>query len=397
MDLGLRGRTAIVCGASSGLGLASAEALADEGANVAMLARRREQLETDANRIGALPVRGDVTNAADLERLVELTLKAFGGIDILVWNSGGPPAGSATEITDERLESAFELLLQPFVRLVRLCLPHIEQSAAGRIVAITSAAVKEPTDHLALSNTIRPGVTGYAKTLARELGPKGITVNCVAPGRVETPRMTELYGEGGPERRGAGAHPARAHGRPARVRRRRLLPRVRSRRVRHRRDASRRRRPLPRAAVRLGRVFTAGRLLALGLVLLAAAVALAVIPSNEYIFLPDKAHPVAPLVTLPDAHPPASGGVYFVDVIVRKATLLERLFGGLHNGADLYPASEINPPGVNDAPTPHDRSRGHASLAADRRGRRAEGAAQERAHHADGRPDRRGRCRASRR
>jgi 3-oxoacyl-[acyl-carrier protein] reductase len=198
MDLGLRGRTAIVCGASSGLGLGSAESLAAEGANVAMLARRREQLEQDANRIGALAVRGDVTNAADLERLVELTLKAFGGIDILVWNSGGPPAGKASELSDDALESAFELLLQPFVRLVRLCLPHLEQSPAGRIVAITSAAVKEPTAHLALSNTIRPGVTGYAKTLARELGPAGVTVNCVAPGRIETPRMTELYGEGGP-------------------------------------------------------------------------------------------------------------------------------------------------------------------------------------------------------
>lgn len=198
MDLGLRGRTAIVCGASSGLGLGSAESLAAEGANVAMLARRREQLEQDANRIGALAVRGDVTNAADLERLVELTLKAFGGIDVLVWNSGGPPAGRASELSDDALESAFELLLQPFVRLVRLCLPHLEQSPAGRIVAITSAAVKEPTAQLALSNTIRPGVTGYAKTLARELGPAGITVNCVAPGRIETPRMTELYGEGGP-------------------------------------------------------------------------------------------------------------------------------------------------------------------------------------------------------
>jgi 3-oxoacyl-[acyl-carrier protein] reductase len=198
MDLGLRGRTAIVCGASSGLGLASAEALADEGANVAMFARRREQLEADANRIGALAVRGDVTNAADLERLVETTLKAFGGIDILVWNSGGPPRGAAAEITDDSLESAFELLLQPFVRLVRLCLPQLERSSAGRIVAITSAAVKEPTAHLALSNTIRPGVTGYAKTLSRELGPKGITVNCVAPGRIDTPRMEELYGAGGP-------------------------------------------------------------------------------------------------------------------------------------------------------------------------------------------------------
>jgi Lon-like protease len=99
----------------------------------------------------------------------------------------------------------------------------------------------------------------------------------------------------------------------------------------------------------VSRVFTAGRLLALGLVLLAVVVILAVYPSSEYIFLPDKAHPVGPLVTLPNAHPPARGGVFFVDVIVRKATLLERLFGGLHNGADLYPANAVNPPGVNDA------------------------------------------------
>jgi 3-oxoacyl-[acyl-carrier protein] reductase len=198
MELGLRGRTAIVCGASSGLGLASAEALAGEGANVAMFARRREELERDANRIGALAVRGDVTNGADLERLVERTLEAFGGIDIVVWNSGGPPAGKASEITDEQLESAFELLLQPAVRLVRLALPHIRKSEAGRIVFITSATVKEPTPHLALSNALRPGLTGWAKTLARELGPEAITVNCVAPGRIDTPRMTELYGAEGP-------------------------------------------------------------------------------------------------------------------------------------------------------------------------------------------------------
>jgi 3-oxoacyl-[acyl-carrier protein] reductase len=198
MELGLRGKTAIVCGASSGLGLASAEALADEGANVAMFARRREQLELDANRVGALAVRGDVTNGADLERLVERTLEAFGGIDIVVWNSGGPPAGQASEISDEQLESAFELLLQPAVRLVRLTLPHIRKSEAGRLVFITSATVKEPTPHLALSNALRPGLTGWAKTLARELGPEGITVNCVAPGRIDTPRMTELYGADGP-------------------------------------------------------------------------------------------------------------------------------------------------------------------------------------------------------
>jgi 3-oxoacyl-[acyl-carrier protein] reductase len=198
MELGLRGKTAVVCGASSGLGLASAEALAEEGANVAMFARRRDVLERDANRIGALAVRGDVTNSADLGRLIERTLEAFGGIDIVVWNSGGPPAGKASEITDEQLESAFALLLQPAVRLVRLALPHLRKSKAGRIVFITSATVKEPTPHLALSNALRPGLTGWAKTLSRELGPEGITVNCVAPGRIDTPRMTELYGADGP-------------------------------------------------------------------------------------------------------------------------------------------------------------------------------------------------------
>jgi 3-oxoacyl-[acyl-carrier protein] reductase len=195
VDLGLRGRTAIVCGASSGLGLASAEALAAEGANVSMFARRRDTLQRESERIGALGVRGDVALPGDLERLVTTTLEAFGGIDILVWNSGGPPAGKAVEIDDERLEAAFESLLLAAVRLVRLCLPYLEQSEAGRIVFITSLAAKEPTAHLALSNTIRPGVIGYAKSLARELGPAGITVNCVAPGRIATPRLTELYGD----------------------------------------------------------------------------------------------------------------------------------------------------------------------------------------------------------
>ena len=198
MELGLRGRTAVVCGASSGLGLATAEALAEEGANVAMLARRRDELEREADRIGALAVRGDVTNARDLERFVERAVEAFGAIDIVVWNGGGPPAGTASLVSDDALESAFELVLLPAVRLVRLCLPHLERSPAGRIVCVTSAAAKEPTAHLALSNAFRPGVTGWAKSLAHELGPKGITVNCVAPGRIDTPRMTELYGPDGP-------------------------------------------------------------------------------------------------------------------------------------------------------------------------------------------------------
>jgi 3-oxoacyl-[acyl-carrier protein] reductase len=196
VDLGLKGRTAIVSGASSGLGLATAEALAGEGANVTMFARRRDVLQREADRVGALAVRGDVTNPRDLQNVVDRTFEAFGGIDILVWNGGGPPPGSATAVTPESLEQAVELLFVPAVRLVQLCLPHLEQSEGGRILLLTSSTVKEPTDNLALSNAVRPGLTGWAKSLARELGPKGITVNCVAPGRVATARLDQLYPEG---------------------------------------------------------------------------------------------------------------------------------------------------------------------------------------------------------
>jgi len=196
VDLGLKDRTAIVCGASSGLGLATAEALAAERANVTMFARRREVLEREAERVGALAVRGDVTNPRDLDAVVKRTVEAFGGIDILVWNSGGPPPGQAVGLAAEAIEEAVELLLVPAVRLVALCLPYLVQSAGGRILVFTSIAVKEPVEHIALSNAVRPGVTGWAKTLSRELGPRGITVNCVAPGKIETARLEQLSPEG---------------------------------------------------------------------------------------------------------------------------------------------------------------------------------------------------------
>jgi len=191
MDLGLNGRTAIVCGASAGMGLAIAEALAAEGANVAMFARRREVLEREAERIGGLAVRGDVTNPADLKRLVDRTLAAFGGIDILVNNSGGPPRTPAVGLTDEQVEEAVELLLLSAIRLTGLCLPHLERSGRGRVINITSSSVREPIDNLALSNSVRPGVIGWATTLAREVGPKKITVNSIAPGRIDTERAAE--------------------------------------------------------------------------------------------------------------------------------------------------------------------------------------------------------------
>jgi len=197
VELGLEGRTAIVCGASAGMGLAIAEAFAAEGVNVAMFARRRELLEREAERLGALAVRGDVTNPADLTRLFDRTIEAFGGLDILVNNSGGPPRTPAIGLTDEQVEQTVELLLLSAIRLTALCLPQLERSGRGRVINIASSSVREPIDGLALSNAVRPGVIGWSKTLAREVGPKKITVNSIAPGRIETERLAEAF-EGKP-------------------------------------------------------------------------------------------------------------------------------------------------------------------------------------------------------
>jgi 3-oxoacyl-[acyl-carrier protein] reductase len=198
MQLGLEGRTAIVCGGSSGMGLAVAEALAAEGANVAMFARRREVLEREADRIGALAVQGDLTIPQHLERLVQATIGAFGALDVLVLNGGGPEAAPAATLTAAAVDEAVALLLTSHVTLVGHCLPHLRASGRGRIVAIGSSSVREPIDRLALSNAVRPGVIGWLKTLARELGPDGITVNSIAPGRIDTDRLRDVYGDDGP-------------------------------------------------------------------------------------------------------------------------------------------------------------------------------------------------------
>jgi 3-oxoacyl-[acyl-carrier protein] reductase len=213
VDLGLSGRTAIVCGASQGMGLAIAEAFTREGMNVAMFARRRKVLEVEAERLGALPVQGDVTNPQDCERLVDRTLDAFGGIDVLVNNGGGPRRGSALELDDETLETAVALLLLSAVRLTNLCLPHVRKSPSGRVVNIESSTVKEPADNLALSNAVRPGVVGWAKTLSREVGPDGITINTIAPGRIDTERLAEVYPDG-PSEEDLKTIPLRRLGRP---------------------------------------------------------------------------------------------------------------------------------------------------------------------------------------
>ena len=216
MSFGLNGRTAIVCGASSGMGLAIARAFAADGANVAMFARRREELEQEAEQIGALAVRGDLTNPSDRERLVKRTLDAFGGIDILINNSGGPPRTAAVGLTDEQVEDAVELLLLSAIRLTALCLPQLERSGHGRVINIESSSVRDPIDNLALSNAVRPGVVGWAKTLAREVGEKKITVNTIAPGRIETERLAEAF-KGKPRAEDFEAIPLRRFGQPEEV------------------------------------------------------------------------------------------------------------------------------------------------------------------------------------
>ncbi len=217
MDLGLNGRTAIVLGASQGMGLAIAQGLVSEGADVAMFARRADVIEREAARIGALAIAGDLTVEADLDRLVTETLAAYDGVDILVLNGGGPPPGPAAAVTADDVGAAVELLLVPHVRLVGLCLPHLRASGRGRIVAIESTSVKEPIANLALSNAVRPGVVGWLKTLARELGPEGITVNTIAPGRIDTERLHALYGPDGPPPEALAAIPARRVGSPAEI------------------------------------------------------------------------------------------------------------------------------------------------------------------------------------
>ncbi|HEY0387767.1 MAG TPA: SDR family oxidoreductase [Gaiellales bacterium] len=194
MELGLEGTAAIVGGASSGMGLAIARTLAAEGCAVTMLARTPERLEQAASGVeGAIAVAGDVRDRAALEQAVQRTVAERGRLDIVVNNAGGPPPGTFESTPEEAWAEAFELSLNSAVRLTRLALPHLKASGRGRVVNITSWSVREPIPNLMLSNALRPGVVGWAKTLSHELGPDGITVNTIAPGKIDTPRARELW------------------------------------------------------------------------------------------------------------------------------------------------------------------------------------------------------------
>jgi 3-oxoacyl-[acyl-carrier protein] reductase len=198
MDLGLKGRAAIVAASSRGLGKACALELAREGARVVICARDAESLAAAAGEIrtatGAevLPIQVDLTDAAQIQHLADEALRRFGRIDVLVTNNGGPPAGYFADFDDEAWMTAHQLTLMSAVRLIRAVLPAMRAQQWGRIVNITSISVKQPIDNLVLSNVYRPGVIGLAKTLAAQVAGEGITVNSVAPGYTRTHRVLEL-------------------------------------------------------------------------------------------------------------------------------------------------------------------------------------------------------------
>lgn len=198
MDLGLRGKIAVVAASSKGLGRAIAEELATEGANLVMCARGEDALHLTADAIRkssgvkVVDVAADVSQQSGIDRVVKTAIDSFGHVDILVTNSGGPPSGAFDSFTPEMWESATRLLLYSAVGLTRALLPAMKERRWGRILNVTSIAVKQPIDGLMLSNSLRAAVTGFARTLANEVAPLNITVNNIMPGYTRTDRVEQL-------------------------------------------------------------------------------------------------------------------------------------------------------------------------------------------------------------
>jgi 3-oxoacyl-[acyl-carrier protein] reductase len=192
VNLGLDGKVSLVCGASRGIGRAIADELAAEGASLALCSRNAERLEAEAAELDALALPADLSVAGEPTRVVEATVERLGKLDVLVANTGGPPAGTHDTLTLEDWDRATALLLRSTVELATAALPGMKERGWGRILAVTSVAVKQPVDNLILSNSLRAAVTGFAKTLSREVAPHGITVNTILPGYTATERVTEL-------------------------------------------------------------------------------------------------------------------------------------------------------------------------------------------------------------
>jgi 3-oxoacyl-[acyl-carrier protein] reductase len=197
VDLGLSGKVALVAASSRGLGRAVAEELAREGARLVLCARGETALHETADSMRAAgaevkAVRADVSRATDVARVVEAGMRAFGRIDILVTNGGGPPAGPFESHSADAWHEAVRQNLDSVVELARAVLPGMKERRWGRIINVTSIAVKQPVDNLILSNSVRAAVTGFARTLANEVAPFGITVNNVMPGYTRTKRVDDL-------------------------------------------------------------------------------------------------------------------------------------------------------------------------------------------------------------
>lgn len=195
VDLGLKGKIALVAASSKGLGKASALALAREGARVTICARTEADLQATADEIRegtgseVVAVVADLTTAEGVGRVVAATIDRFGGVDVLINNSGGPPPGRLEDLTDDDWRGAFEIVTLNFVRFVREVVPHMREKRWGRIVGIQSSSVKEPVNNLDLSNGIRPGIAGLMKSIMPSLAKDGITINLVLPGIFLTDRI----------------------------------------------------------------------------------------------------------------------------------------------------------------------------------------------------------------
>ena len=196
MDLGLTGRTAAIAGGSAGLGFATAQALANDGVRVVVCGRDEKRAIDAAKKIGnsSVGISCDVSSVAGGESFVEQATKILGHIDILVLNSGGPPAGTFASTSVESYDKAFANGLMSMIAMTKLVVPQMQIRKWGRVVAITSIAVRQPIANLILSNTARAGLTGFLKTVSREVAGDGVTVNTVQPGTHDTDRIRQLYG-----------------------------------------------------------------------------------------------------------------------------------------------------------------------------------------------------------
>jgi 3-oxoacyl-[acyl-carrier protein] reductase len=198
MDLGLKGKVAMLAGASKGLGFSVARALAQEGASVSMVSRDPAAIAAAAHNIegldggAAFGFAADVRSAEGIAQWHRATVARLGPVDLLVTNSGGPPAGPSLSFDDQVWQSAFELLILSAIRMVREVIPSMTERRKGSVVMLTSSSVKQPIANLALSNILRPSVAALAKTLANEYAGHGIRVNHAVPGRIETARVREI-------------------------------------------------------------------------------------------------------------------------------------------------------------------------------------------------------------